>query len=180
MKVSPQVVFFVGPPGVGKTSLVRKFLGSNDNCYFTVKPKWTVTVDDKIVAAGHYVGGTFDGADTVPYNGVNQALQFWDLTFRSKASMTMFDGDRFSHAGVLTFFRERGSRVACVYLKASDETLSERRAERGSKQNATWMKGRASKAKNFSTLFSKDELFEFDAGVAPSQLYAAVKAALAA
>lgn len=143
------VYFFVGAPGVGKTTLIRELLDP-PSCYFVMKPKWTV--GPKVVAAGHYTGGPFDGADTVPYNGVNEALAFWEHQL-SKHPLTIFDGDRFSHSGVVEFFAALRVPMRCIELVASDEVLAARRAARGSKQNASWMKGRATKSANFADLF---------------------------
>lgn len=141
------VLFFVGAPGVGKTTLVRKYI--EPDSISIAKPKWTV--GQCHVAAGHFTGGTFDGADTVPYNGVKDALAFWEQRLYEHA-LTIFDGDRFSHAGALDFFQERKVRVGCIHLSAPDAVLQDRREARGSKQNPTWMKGRVSKAANFAKL----------------------------
>lgn len=148
--MSNKVLFIVGAPGVGKTSLVREFLDPF-NMYLHPKPKWTVAPD--LVCAGHYGGGTFDGADTVPYNGVAEALQFWKASLCTMP-LTIFDGDRFSHGRALDFFKEKSPQtdIFCVHLTGSEDTLKAHREERGSNQNPSWMAGRATKARNFAKL----------------------------
>jgi hypothetical protein len=113
------------------------------------KPKWTEA--DNGCAAGHYTGGTFDGADTVPYNGVKAALEFWKKEL-GVYPLTVLDGDRFSNGGTVTWFRDNapGHKVAVVHLGTTSERLDARRAERGSRQDRTWMKGRVTKAANFA------------------------------
>ncbi len=147
------VVFVVGAPGVGKTSLVRNLLGTVT--WMNDSPKWTEA--EHGVAAGHYKGGTFDGADTVPYNGVVAALEHWWKMLAERRSPTYFDGDRFSNASTLKWLSTNAPkyRVVGLHLYAPQETLDERRAQRGSKQNAAWMKGRVTKAARFATLLSR-------------------------
>jgi len=152
------VVFIVGAPGVGKTTLVRELL--EPNSALIASPKWTV--GPTVCAAGHYVGGKFDGADTVPYNGVQTALLFWEQRLASR-SVTILDGDRFSFSGAREFFAERGARDTCIYLDTAPETIQARRQQRGTTQNATWVKGRVSKALNFATGFAEDRLLRLDA-----------------
>jgi hypothetical protein len=148
------IAFIVGPPGVGKTTLVRSLLGMQGPAlpfggYLTDRPKWTVC--EKICAAGHYIGEPFDGADTVPYNGVNEALAYWDAAL-SRHPVTIFDGDRFSYEKVMLWARAR-SHVCVISLTLDDPTLVSRRASRGSMQNPSWMVGRATKARRFAEAF---------------------------
>lgn len=146
------ILFVVGAPGVGKTTLVRALLGLEggdlpEGGYLVPKPKWTVL--PSAAAAGHYTGETFDGGDTVPYTGAQDALAYWRAHLAARA-LTVFDGDRFSNAGVLTWLRDHGHAPRALWLTAPSETLDTRRAARGSHQNAAWMKGRATKAERFA------------------------------
>ncbi len=158
-----KVVWIIGDPGAGKTSIVRALL-KEDSWHGTVgsltqvtqRPKWTV--GRYVVAAGHYTGEPFDGADTVPYNGAMDALEFWLDNFNSK-SVTILDGDRFSNGAALVFFKTHvpEHQLVCVRVLAETEQLAAQRKARiaitGKEQNATWLKGRSTKVANFFDAF---------------------------
>jgi GTPase SAR1 family protein len=165
-------IFVVGAPGVGKTTLVRQLL---DGVALIEKPKWTV--GRKVVAAGHYKGDTFDGADMVPYNGAQDALIYWRDSLRDRP-FVIFDGDRFSNQTTLDFLRGQDliGRFYCVHLVAREDILAARRAKRGSNQNPSWMLGRATKAARFFERTDWTGRMEFDASVAPEANASLLKA----
>jgi AAA domain-containing protein len=163
----PLVVWIIGAPGAGKTTLVRKLLSPYRLAHI-IKPKWTVAMNPKnalerpFVAAGHYTGKTFDGADTIAYNGAFAAYQYW-LEKLSSADVTLLDGDRFSSTNALHWWQSCGARTRCIYLQASDELLDDRCLQRGSKQNAAWRKGRATKAARHTLHFQTNHRQIIDA-----------------
>ena len=172
--MSAFAIFVVGAPGVGKTTALRAMFEELDPAgaaFLTESPKWTVC-PGAYAAAGHYTGGPFDGADTVPYNGAAAAvdallanLQAWSVP------IVVFDGDRFSARTHLDLARGGGLRVGCVLISAPDEVVAQRRAARGSAQNENWARGRATKARNFFAMFDPAQRAEVDASrLGPKQV----------
>ncbi len=130
--------------------MIRELLGKKSKIQ-GAKNKWTLATVPGVVAAGHYTGEPFDGADTVPYNGVADALDFW-LDNYSGYDLTIFDGDRFSFKNAVKFFQDRVPEhtLVCVRFDGpADERRAGRNAATGKAQNATWLKGRKTKAWNF-------------------------------
>ena len=152
--MSSLVIFVVGAPASGKTTMVKRFLDPFDT-YLTPAPKWTVS--GRVCAAGHYGQGTFDGADTIPFNGAIPALEFWHSHNSFASSITFLDGDRMSNTSCLSYIKERNYRSVCVYLNLS-EKIRNLRASKRSKQNASWVKGRITKARRFFENFGDDKV----------------------
>lgn len=174
------VLYVLGAPGVGKTTLVRNLLGFKSfdvrsNMYDVAppgtvysKPKWTM-VPGGLCAGGHYLGKPFDGGDTVPYTEAIECLGYWLKTVlpNHKPVLTILDGDRFSTQTCLDFLRvhrphfETQVRVLDIHLVASPEALLARRLERElvtkKSQKASWVKGRETKARNFAEKLRRDD-----------------------
>ena len=145
------VLWIVGEPGAGKTSLARALLGPNPLVTSSVSPKWTLSIPPGVVAAGHYTGGTFDGADTISYSGGAAAIDWWAENV--SAPLTILDGDRLSNRNTIARLMREPVILACAYLELRSEIAAERRAARGSDQNASWVKGRSTKARRFFESF---------------------------
>ena len=177
LHTEPTVLWIVGEPGLGKTTLVRRILG--EELTFNEKPKWSFGREGRVSAAGWYSGGTFDGADTVPYNAVNEALSYWTSDVLPKSPLTVLDGDRFSIEPAWRFFRDHEAkpRTATVLLAAPSEIGAARRAARSTTvQNATWVRGRVTKARGF---FERNpDAIELDATRSPEEVFASLKAFL--
>lgn len=155
--MTPNLVWLVGEPGVGKTTLVRTLLRQQTTLFEEIiKPKFTLFFDSKkqkaIAAAGFWRGNTFDGADTLPISQIKLAIQYWKDSLQD-FPITILDGDKLANAGAVAVTKETSAVLHCFLLK--DEDLAERRRfVRNTKQNAGWVKGRRTKAYNFWSAFS--------------------------
>ena len=175
----PCVMFVVGAPGVGKTTALTGLLDPFDMALIQ-RPKWTLSQDVALV--GHYGSGGFDGGDTIAYNGAAEALDYWLAHIYSDPSvnLSVLDGDRFSSGNC--WRRVTGAvdrdQIRCVYLTCDEATLDHRRAARNNKQNPAWMRGRGTKAFNFSRHFDDDQLVEIDTtGLTPGQVTRLIRVA---
>lgn len=172
--MKPKALWIVGEPGVGKTSLVRGIVGDSP-MRLVDNPKWT-KVDALLIAlAGHYTGGTFDGADTVPYNGVEAALAYWKQYLVDKAKLTIFDGDRFSHDKAKAEIASSALALV-VYVSAPPEVTEARRKQRGSDQDKSWIAGRKTKSLRFAESFPKAHRLDLDGTLPASDLVGQVRA----
>lgn len=167
------VLWIVGEPGLGKTTLARALLGQPLTLTQKSAPKWTVGPGG--CAAGHYTGQAFDGADTIPYSGGQKVLKYWQ-DILSDTRLTILDGDRLSNFGSIRFFNNQLD-LRCVHLVAPHPGVGKaRRAARGSRQNETWLKGRVTKARNFATVyFASQDVLTLDARSPPDVLEARVR-----
>ena len=145
------IFYIVGAPASGKTTLVRSFLDMK-SIVLIDKPK--ITICKSVCAAGHYSGGKFDGADTIPYNQDLKTANYMAKKNFFNASIVFLDGDRMSNKRVKKFLSDY--QVNCIFIDISMETHLERARKRGSNQNMTWVKGRFTKSKRFYESFPKD------------------------
>jgi hypothetical protein len=149
--VTPVVLWVVGEPGVGKTTMVRALLPRPwDVIDLPGWPRWTLCGPDKqVVAAGTYTGHPFDGADRVGYNKVRQMIEWWHENLFSR-QLTVLDGDRMSYAKAVEAWA--GVDRACVLLEGA-KLAEQRREGRGSRQDAAWVRGRRTKSERFAASF---------------------------
>jgi hypothetical protein len=105
-----------------------------------------------VAQLGTYAHGKFPGTDSLALNIMPRVME-WLLD--CEYSLLLGEGDRLANDA---FFRRAASvgRVWIVHIFAPPDVLESRRAARGSKQNAIWLKGRATKvaalAKGWATL----------------------------
>lgn len=153
------VVWFVGEPGIGKTTLARAYLATHGGTVWELKsPKWTGfgRLQATAAAAGWWRGETFDGADTLPISQIKPAMEHW-ATRLGDVPIAVLDGDKLSNAGALETAQSQGARLVCVLIEGVDQAAN-RRTQRGMKQNEQWVAGRRTKAKRFFESFSGEAI----------------------
>lgn len=140
------LVYFIGEPGAGKSTLMRNLTAD-----YTASPQtkpFAHTLyrkDTKLIAA--QLGAdhpTFPGTDKLSMGIQPQAIQFLRT---QPAPIVLAEGDRLGNLKFLQAAYETHA-VILVYCDIDPSEAFLRRAQRGTNQNPTWLKGRQTKVTN--------------------------------
>jgi hypothetical protein len=181
--MSPNLVYFTGPPAAGKSTLMAALTGGCQRVTRTLPLTHDVLVD---AATGSLVGaelgrsvGAYPGTDTLAMN-VSPVACKWVHTAGAEVGLLLGEGDRLAHRGFLDAAAGGGFTVTVVHVTAAPSTLDVRCAARGSTQNQAWRVGRATKAAGLADYAAATyRLVRLDADRAdPASLAEALRAAL--
>lgn len=153
----PTLIYLSGPPGVGKSSIMAALTDGYDRTtvmqpfahdQLTLR-YWPGPADTTPVVAIELGRRRerFSGTDALSMGVAPKAYQ-WIAT--RPHPLILGEGDRLATKGFLNATRTAGYDVWLINLVAAPNTLTTRRAQRGSTQNDTWMRGRATKAVNLA------------------------------
>lgn len=159
--MKPTILWIVGEPGVGKTTLSRRLILSIGGEPLSERASPKFTFYERMAAAGWWRGDKFDGADTLAISQIKPALAVTSAMLRlGDTPLVLLDGDKLSSGKAVEFLRGEcpAVRLVCVALDAKPETAAARRAQRGTKQDPTWVAGRRTKAANFAARFPGEVL----------------------
>lgn len=148
--VSERLVYLVGEPGVGKSTLARALMGED------------VVQHDRPIA--HLVSTcglveigvrreAFSGTDGLSMS-VHARAHGWMATF--PYPVVLAEGDRLACWSFLDGCAAMGWDVHLVHVVCSPNTIAQRLLERGTPQNGTWIKGRRSKVRNLVARWADD------------------------
>jgi len=146
-----KILAVIGRPGVGKTTLFRKFIEHKEwekqELVKLVPSLYNKELDLHIL--GKYEDGeVFAGTDRMSMAVMPAAVEF----VKSVNSNIIFEGDRLTSS---TFFDLLSSLPDTDFqifvITANEDLLSERYEERGSNQSETFLKGRNTKISNIQT-----------------------------
>lgn len=152
-----RMVYIVGLPGAGKSTLVQSTFYGWDRASYT-----------KPLAHARYrqhgqevweLGArreAFSGTDALSMAVLPTALSF--LTQRVSSELWIAEGDRLATPKFWDPLRAAGWEVAVVRLYVSDDLAAARRKFRGSVQNDKWVQGRATKLRNLSPHITRELL----------------------
>lgn len=151
MKGDLNFIYLIGQPGAGKSTLFDAVL----------RPERRGAVNDPIPhtvlgkrSDGAELGARraqFSGTDALPMDVIVQAESF--VRRRPYPNMVA-EGDRLACDRFFTAVLDAGYALELVYLDVPDALAAQRRSRRGSRQNESWVKGRATKAATLARSWS--------------------------
>lgn len=152
-------VYLIGPPGVGKTTLMKGLIGRariGDPIKIDApKGKTRMVVEPLSNGIGNLIGyhmgisrAEFGGTDALGM-AVNPSAVAWakSLATHSSAYTVYGEGQRLANAAFLDALNA-STDLTVFFLHASDGALSDRRQQRGSNQNAQWLSAARTRAYN--------------------------------
>jgi len=149
------LVYLVGAPGVGKTSLMRALTGRCDRltAVGTTVPHDVLLrprEDDENADVAVEVGRRrelFSGTDALSMS-INPLAVQWIAAQPHR--LVIGEGARLGNPAFLLAARRAGYQVHLIHLTAPDTVLSYRRRARGTRQSEAWMRGAATRASNLA------------------------------
>jgi deoxyadenosine/deoxycytidine kinase len=141
-----RIVYYIGEPGTGKTTLMRGILDEyrkveQDELVEDGHVKYHRFANQKVIVLGIYDDSTFAGTDRWS-KVVGPKFREWLIANRENYSdwTVLGEGERLSNAPNMdAMFDEESMKLVC--LKVSEEELERRRAARNNTQDPKWMKG---------------------------------------
>lgn len=148
-----KIIFIIGEPGSGKTTLMRRFMEEVGGFepHFKEYPLIDYHRSGDIFVLGKYEEGElFAGTDRLSMACQPNAVKF--LSELRDESVVLIEGDRL---GNRSFIEDCFSKypTLIVYLKTSSDTREQRFSERGSDQNEQFLRSRETKLKNLRSNF---------------------------
>lgn len=141
-------VGLVGEPGIGKTTMMRNImeqlsiLGAFTLCRYGCLSFHRHGATSSAIL-GTYAGGMFDGTDRLSIGIYKEAPVVLRMMRDEVGIKTLlWEGDKLARDRWLEACSSAGYAVNIVNLIAEPGTAQERRQQRGTKQDETWVKGR--------------------------------------
>lgn len=147
-----RAVYLVGPPGVGKTTLMRElkapYLEGPAERAWDRSLLWLTPLYAADRMAGVELGRTrdaFGGTDALGMAVMPQAKAWMEAA--PLPGLVLGEGARLGTVPFLDLLASRAD-LTVVHLTAKPAALTARRLARGSRQDPTWMRGAESRARN--------------------------------
>lgn len=140
------LVYLAGPPGAGKSSVMAALTQGCGRVARRDPVRHDVLLDRDGTRVAVELGArrdSFSGTDALPMN-VAPAARAWLAGY--PGPLVLAEGDRLAIMSFLDAAARAAYQVTLVYLTAPPGVLDQRCKQRGSDQNETWRRGRATKA----------------------------------
>lgn len=166
------LVYLVGPPAAGKSTLMAALTSGCDKTNREKPLPHQVLLNPM---TGRVLGAEmgrprwdFPGTDTLAMN-ISPVAKQWISTVAQLYPLVLGEGDRLAFPAFIEAAINAGVSVTLVNLTTDPTVLDRRCGERGSAQNATWRKGRATKAARLALWAAPHcKVVEIDSGSAPA------------
>lgn len=152
-------LYIIGVPGAGKTTTLNMALRGSTSTQMKEPVPHILHVWDRrpktspmLFEIGVRRPGGFSGTDGLGYAAQAGVIE-WLLA--AQPGPIVAEGDRLANDRFLRAVQDADYDLSIVLLDASDELAEERRRKRGSNQNASWLKGRATKVLNLAHRWEK-------------------------
>jgi hypothetical protein len=152
-----KVIALGGVPGSGKSAVMRLAMKKLSGIWLRAKEGVMVWEDggNYAVLGAYDAGNKFPGTDRLSMS-VQPAAEDWFVANAGSYEAVLFEGDRLFNKSFLTALAEMPKvELQVLALTASPAALKARHAGRADTQNATWLKGRATKNAAVLTAFRK-------------------------
>ena len=137
-------VYLIGVPGSGKSTLMKELTRGLTRAPAGIPIAHEWLGDGKALELGK-TRESFSGTDALPMNAQPKAAEFIE---QHPARLILAEGDRLANDRFFKRITAAGYEFHLVYVNADAETVQERRRQRGSRQDPTWLQGRATKVRN--------------------------------
>lgn len=169
-----RIIGIGGEPGTGKSALVLRLIERLDEEGRPVRLNLlhaSYFIRHNLTILGIYDGSTFSGTDKLAMNVHADAKAFLQAFAPTSNATVLFEGDRLFGETFLNHCRTVTPDCHWIILEANSHNKVQRRKDRGSDQDATWLKGRVSRLSKLLTtvwpveVWSNNSLVELDQNV---------------
>ncbi len=134
------LLYLLGVPGVGKSTLMARLVQGKRR-RVRLDPFAHTVYEDGLVQLGRE-RADFSGTDSLSMSVMPKAIAALEAGAWPRI---VAEGDRLASAKYFQAAEDAGYSLVVVLLEAPEEVCAERRAERGSAQDPSWMAGRRTK-----------------------------------
>lgn len=160
-------LYIIGPPGSGKSTLMQALAPSPR--IVSVLGGLPCEIHHTIVVLGTY-RDAFGGTDRLSFTAIESLGSF--LRCLGSTTLLLAEGARLANARAFALLEDASEHFGLVSLRCSADELARRYAQRGSYQNAHWIRGRATQSESLAALYP--DALRLDAELPVSELVSRV------